>query len=178
MLSLVTALIAGLTAGFLLSIPVGPINVTILDEAAKRGFANAAMAGLGAMIMDIIYCSIAFAGFSGLFMAKEIRATMELLSFLLLIYLGFKYLLTHSIAVTTPTLEKVEEKLHPHTSFWVCAGSGQPGGAPALGDRFGKLPGPWLDLKRHSEQVGLRAGNLYRGVELVHCSGFCCFPRT
>jgi threonine/homoserine/homoserine lactone efflux protein len=119
LLPLLTAAIAGFMAGFVLSIPVGPINVTILDEASKRGFFNAAMVSLGAMLMDIIYCGVAFAGFSGLFTTRVMRATMELLSFLLLIYLGLKYLLAHTIAKTTPTLERVEETLHPHTAFWI-----------------------------------------------------------
>jgi threonine/homoserine/homoserine lactone efflux protein len=118
-LPLITAGVAGFAAGFMLSIPVGPINVTILDEASKRGFFNAAMVSLGAMLMDIIYCGIAFAGFSGLFTTRVMRATMELLSFLLLIYLGLKYMLAHSISKTSRTMERVEEKLHPHTAFWI-----------------------------------------------------------
>ena len=119
MLAWFTAFVAGFTAGFVLSIPVGPINITVLDEASRRGFLHAAMSSLGAMLMDIIYCAVAFAGFSGLFTTRMMRATMELLSFLLLIYLGFKYMLAHSMPTTNPTMEKVEEKLHPHTSFWI-----------------------------------------------------------
>jgi threonine/homoserine/homoserine lactone efflux protein len=33
-----TAGITGLVAGFLVSIPVGPINLTIVNEGARRGF--------------------------------------------------------------------------------------------------------------------------------------------
>jgi threonine/homoserine/homoserine lactone efflux protein len=119
MLELFTSFVAGFAAGFVLSIPVGPINITILDEASRKGFLHAAMASLGAMIMDIVYCGIAFAGFSGLFTTRTMRAVMELASFLLLIYLGWKYLRAHSIPHSTPTLEKVEERFHPHTSFWI-----------------------------------------------------------
>jgi len=36
-----------------------------------------------------------------------------------LIYLGLKYLLTASLPATTPTVEAVEHKLHPHTAFWI-----------------------------------------------------------
>src|SRR5688500_10136877 len=77
------------------------------------------MIGVGGMAMYVIYCGIAFAGFSGLFASKFMKATMELLSFLFLIYLGIKYLLTASLPATTPTMEAVEHKLHPHTAFWI-----------------------------------------------------------
>jgi len=116
---ILTAGIAGLISGFVVSIPVGPINITIINEGARRGFFWAVMIGFGAMVMDVIYCGIAFAGFSGLFASRFMKATMELLSFVFLIYLGLKYLLTASLPATTPTVEAVEHKLHPHTAFWI-----------------------------------------------------------
>jgi threonine/homoserine/homoserine lactone efflux protein len=118
-LDLLTAGIAGLVGGFLFCIPVGPINITIINEGARRGFFWALMIGLGAMAMDLIYCSIAFAGFSSIFSSDFMKAAMQLLSFLFLIYLGLKYLLTASLPATTPTVEAVEQKLHPHTAFWI-----------------------------------------------------------
>jgi threonine/homoserine/homoserine lactone efflux protein len=116
---LLTAGIAGLISGFVVSIPVGPINITIINEGARRGFFWAFMIGLGAMVMDLIYCGIAFAGFSGLFASEFLKAAMELLSFIFLLYLGIKYLLTPTLPATTPTVEAVEHKLHPHAAFWI-----------------------------------------------------------
>lgn len=115
----ITAGVAGLISGFVVSIPVGPINITIVNEGARRGFFWAVMIGFGAMVMDLIYCGIAFAGFSSLFASRFMKATMELLSFVFLIYLGIKYLVTASLPATTPTVEAVEQKLHPHTAFWI-----------------------------------------------------------
>lgn len=117
--AVLTAGIAGLISGFVVSIPVGPINITIINEGARRGFFWAFMISLGAMVMDLVYCGIAFAGFSGLFASRFMKALMELLSFLFLIYLGIKYLVTASLPATTPTVEAVEHKLHPHTAFWI-----------------------------------------------------------
>src|SRR5467141_1356514 len=60
-------LISGLTgfvSGLLLSIPVGPVNLTIMNEGARRGFYLAMMIGLGATTMEVIYCFIAFTGFA------------------------------------------------------------------------------------------------------------------
>jgi threonine/homoserine/homoserine lactone efflux protein len=115
---IITAGLIGLLSGFLVSIPVGPINITIINEGAQRGFRWAAMIALGAVCMDFIYCAAAFAGFSQLFAASQvIRATLELLSFVVITYLGFKYLLVAHLPATTPSVERVEHKLHPHTAF-------------------------------------------------------------
>jgi len=114
---LVTAF-TGFASGFLVSIPVGPINVSIVNEGARRGFGWAFLIGLGATIMEVIYCAIAFAGFTHLFDSRWIKATMELVSFLLMLFLGVKYLLAHSLPATTRSVETVEHRLHPHTAFW------------------------------------------------------------
>ncbi|PYM12612.1 MAG: hypothetical protein DME18_11000, partial [Verrucomicrobia bacterium] len=83
-----------------------------------RGFGWAFLIGLGATIMEVIYCAIAFAGFTSLFDSRWIKATMELVSFLLMLFLGVKYLLAHSLPATTRSIETVEHRLHPHTAFW------------------------------------------------------------
>ena len=41
------ACLIGFLSGFILSIPVGPINLTILNEGARRGFLWAALIGMG-----------------------------------------------------------------------------------------------------------------------------------
>jgi threonine/homoserine/homoserine lactone efflux protein len=92
-------LVAGLTgfiSGLLLSIPVGPINLTILNEGARRGFKWAILIGLGATTMEVIYCFIAFTGFASFFTRGYVKAAMELFSFVFLLFLGFKFLLTKS----------------------------------------------------------------------------------
>jgi len=114
---LVTAL-TGFVSGFLVSIPVGPINISIVNEGARRGFGWAFLIGLGATAMEVIYCAIAFAGFTQMFDSRWIKATMELVSFLLMLFLGVKYLLAHSLPATTRSIETFEHRLHPHTAFW------------------------------------------------------------
>src|SRR6266576_4021414 len=108
----------GFVFGFLVSIPVGPINISIVNEGARRGFRWAFLIGLGATIMEVIYCAIAFAGFTHLFDSRVVKATMELASFLLMLYLGVKYLIAHSLPATTRSVESIEHRLHPHTAFW------------------------------------------------------------
>jgi threonine/homoserine/homoserine lactone efflux protein len=109
----------GAVAGFLVSIPVGPINVTIVNEGAQRGFWWGFWIGLGAVAMEVTYCAIAFAGFTSLFTNDVVRAVMELASFLVMLLLGFKYLLAKSLPATMKTVEMMEQRFHPHTGFMI-----------------------------------------------------------
>jgi threonine/homoserine/homoserine lactone efflux protein len=121
-------LIAGLTgfiSGLVLSIPVGPINLTILNEGARRGFKWAVLIGLGATTMEVIYCFIAFTGFASFFTAGYIKAAMELFSFVFLLFLGVKFLLTKSgpshvrFGDTVERLEaRFEKRFQPHSAFF------------------------------------------------------------
>lgn len=116
--------ITGLISGFLLCIPVGPINLTIINEGARRGFRWAALIGLGASAMEVIYCTIAFTGFSSFFGNKYIKAAMEVFSFVFMLYLGIKFLMAKTVAApihisrAADKLEdRIEEKFHPHSAF-------------------------------------------------------------
>ena len=78
--SLVAAL-TGFLFGFILSVPVGPVNLTILNEGARRGLLWATLIGFGAVVMELIYCALAFTGFASLLDGKVVKAVMELTSF-------------------------------------------------------------------------------------------------
>lgn len=117
--AIAVAFTIGLVSGFVISIPVGPINLAIINEGAKRGFKWGVLIAFGAITMDIIYCGIAFAGFAGMFTTHLLQATMQLLSFLALIYLGIKYLQATHLPATTKSVEMVEHRLHPHTAFTI-----------------------------------------------------------
>jgi len=121
-------LVAGLTgffSGFVLAIPVGPINLTIMNEGARRGFFWAFMIGLGATTMEGIYCFIAFTGFSSFFSRGYIKAAMELFSFVFMLFLGVKFLMAKSVeqapvsfGAAADRIElRLEEKLRPHSAF-------------------------------------------------------------
>jgi len=127
MFELPPIVIAGLTgfiSGLLLSIPVGPVNLTIMNEGARRGFVWGLLIGIGASVMEVVYCSIAFTGFSSLFESRFIKASMEVFSFVFLLFLGGKFLLAKTVAAPMHLSnaadrieERIEEKLHPHSAF-------------------------------------------------------------
>jgi threonine/homoserine/homoserine lactone efflux protein len=123
--SILLAGLAGFFSALVFSaIPVGPINLTILNEGSQRGFAWALLIGLGAASMEMIYCSVAFAGFSSFFDNRMVKATMEVFSFVFLLFLGGKFLMAQTVNVPTrldaasAKLEaRLDEKLHPHSAF-------------------------------------------------------------
>jgi len=116
---IVTATLTGFLSGLLLSIPLGPINLTIINEGARRGFAWAMLIGLGATAMEIVYCTIAFTGFSSFFGGRLVKAAMEVFSFVFMLFLGVKFLIARSIPATNKIEERIEEKLHPHSAFMI-----------------------------------------------------------
>lgn len=124
--SLAIALLTGFISGVLLCIPVGPVNLTIMNEGARRGFKWAALIGAGATLMELIYCGIAFTGFAAIFEGRWIKSVMEVFSFAFMMFLGFKF--TFAKTVSAPLRlgdaaekieERIEEKLHPHSAFMI-----------------------------------------------------------
>src|ERR1043165_5221054 len=122
---IVLAALTGFFSGFILSIPVGPINLTIMNEGARRGFYWAFMIGMGATAMEVIYCFIAFTGFASFFTRPYIKETMELLTFVFMLYLGLKFLLAKSVEQPAVQLgerahqleARIEERFNPHSAF-------------------------------------------------------------
>lgn len=115
----------GFVSGLLLSIPVGPVNLTIMNEGVRRGFKWAALIGLGATVMEVLYCLVAFTGFASLFSHPMLKAGMELFSFVFMLFLGLKFLLAKSVraplhlGAAADELEvKIERRLHPRSAFW------------------------------------------------------------
>lgn len=113
------AALTGFIWGLLLCIPVGPINLTIVNEGARRGFGWAAMIGAGAVVMESIYCALAFTGFASFFQKGLVKATMELVSFVFLLWLGLRFLMAKSVESSNKVEERIEERLKPHTAFMI-----------------------------------------------------------
>lgn len=120
------AALTGFISGMILAVPVGPVNLTIMNEGARRGLKWALLISLGAAMMETIYCAVAFTGFSSIFGNRIVKASMELFSFVFLIFLGLKFLLTTKFGATTHLTnatdrieERIEEKLHPHSAFMI-----------------------------------------------------------
>jgi L-lysine exporter family protein LysE/ArgO len=128
MLDLHSILLAGFTgfiSGLILSIPVGPVNLTIMNEGARRGFRWAFFIGLGATVMEVIYCFIAFTSLASFFTRGYIKAAMELFSFVFMLFLGIKFLLAKTVhaihlgAASDVIEQGLEKRMHPRSAFMV-----------------------------------------------------------
>jgi threonine/homoserine/homoserine lactone efflux protein len=116
--------LAGFVTALIFSSIPGPINLTILNEGARRGFRWALLIGVGASAMDCIYCIIAFTGFSSFFGIRVVKAAMEVFSFTFLLFLGARFLMAQTVNAPTKldvASEKIgarlDEKLHPRSAF-------------------------------------------------------------
>ena len=84
----------------------------------SNGRKQAFIIAIGALLMEMIYCIIAFSGFATLFSDKIILATVELISFLAVTFFGIKYLMIDAVTVQGKRAKVVENRLSPHTAFW------------------------------------------------------------
>lgn len=118
---IVLAVLTGFISGLLISIPVGPVNLTIMNEGARNGFKWAALIGLGATAMEIIYCALAFTSFASFFSRGPIEAAMQVFSFAFMLFLGVKFLLVQSVpamdAMEQRFEQRIEKKFDPHSAF-------------------------------------------------------------
>jgi threonine/homoserine/homoserine lactone efflux protein len=55
--------VLGVVAGLLAAVPVGPVNVFVISQALKRDFLHGLMAGLTAVVLDMVFAFVALAGF-------------------------------------------------------------------------------------------------------------------
>lgn len=111
------AFLTGFISGLFLSVPVGPVNLSIVNEGARRGFRWAVLIALGAVVMEVIYCALAFTGFASFFSRGYIKAAMELFSFVFMLYLGLKFVMARQIEASKRLEKRIEKKLHPHSAF-------------------------------------------------------------
>ncbi len=88
------ALLIGLLIGIIISIPIGPINVTVISKGFKQGFGSAFAVGLGASIMDFFYCAATMVGLSAIVHKIEVNVIFQVIGFLLLLYLGIRDITT------------------------------------------------------------------------------------
>ena len=102
----------------------GPINLTILNEGAKRGFKWGFFIGLGATTMDVVYCTISFTGISQFIDHGFAQTMMRVMGFVFLLFLGFKFLFSNLLSSASPLdlaigklEERIEQKVHPHSAF-------------------------------------------------------------
>lgn len=115
----VVAILTGFISGFILSVPVGPVNLAIVNEGARRGLWWAWMIACGAVVMELIYCGLAFTGAASFFDGKIVKAALELGSFVFILYLGIRFLTVSKIPEVGPMEGRLKARFHPRSAFGI-----------------------------------------------------------
>lgn len=111
------ALFVGLIIGIVISIPIGPINVTVISRGLKHGFSSAFAVGLGASAMDFLYCTATMLGLSAVIHRLEVSVVFQVIGFILLTYLGIKDITTK--VETSGYDNYVQQNGKFHSAFFV-----------------------------------------------------------
>ena len=89
---MIAAFFVGFLTGFSLSIPIGPINLTVINEAFRKGFPRAFLIGLGGVTADTFYCVMAFFGFSPLLAkAQYLWPVLQFFGGVVVLTIGVRY---------------------------------------------------------------------------------------
>ena len=114
-----TALLVGLFIGFLMCIPVGPINIWVINTLLKHNFRSAFSIALGGAVMDFIYFMIILSGLSLFQFSLETVLVLKVLGVLFLLIIGLKeiFLPKSDVEVDESKLKKI-----PHASSFFLIG--------------------------------------------------------
>jgi len=117
---LLQALLAGVVVGFVVCIPIGPVNLTVIRYALRKGFLPAFLVGLGAASADTIYATALLAGHTTILEMPFWRGVMRVLALMVIVGIGIRSLLFKEETVEArdeALAEKVDERWHHPRAF-------------------------------------------------------------
>lgn len=88
------AFFIGAMIGFLMCIPIGPLNVIVINTHIKRGFKRAMCIALGGSFMDFVYFFLILSGLSFLHFSDTSLSFFKTAGILLIFGLGLKEILS------------------------------------------------------------------------------------
>jgi L-lysine exporter family protein LysE/ArgO len=90
----ILAIIIGFVTGWLVSMPIGPVNASAISRTLRYNYKYGIATGLGAALMDLVYCGGAAQIHQFLRESPIINLVFQLVGFGALVYLGIKTLRT------------------------------------------------------------------------------------
>jgi threonine/homoserine/homoserine lactone efflux protein len=114
------AALAGAVCGFVVSVPVGPVNLTVIHTALRRGFLAAFLAGAGAVSAELIYAGLMLAGHSTVLVHEPVALALRGLAVVVIAAVGVRSLLVRSEeleARSAAQLERADARWHHPRSF-------------------------------------------------------------
>ena len=115
------SILAGFIAGFVVAVPVGPVNLTVINQALRRGFGTAFLVGVGAMCAETVYASLMLWGHSSILDAPRIVRVMRIIAVVVIAAMGIRYLLFKSerMGDSADQARKLDERWHHPQSFFL-----------------------------------------------------------
>lgn len=90
---MILAMIVGIITGFLICIPVGPINLWVVNTLIRHDFKSAFAIAIGGSVMDFTYFMIILSGLSLFHFSPQTRLVLKILGVVFLIIFGVKELI-------------------------------------------------------------------------------------
>jgi threonine/homoserine/homoserine lactone efflux protein len=86
----------GFGLGFFSSVPIGALGAYMIHRFIKNGFWDGLIIGVFASIMDAFYCAVSLVGMAFIYNIPILRFVVQVLGFLVLLYLGVRQILSSS----------------------------------------------------------------------------------
>ena len=114
------ALLAGVVCGFVVSVPVGPVNLTVINQALQRGFLRAFLIGLGGVTAETVYASVLLAGRTAILDQSPVRLALHITAVIVIVGIGVRSVLFKEekfAARDEAKAEKTNERWHHPRAF-------------------------------------------------------------
>lgn len=83
-------IIKGIVIGLMVSIPLGPVGIIVIQRTLNRGWLSGLFSGLGAAVADLIYAIFAATGFGLILQLVEKHVySLQIITFCIIIVIGF-----------------------------------------------------------------------------------------
>jgi len=112
-------LIAGIICGFVVSVPVGPVNLTVINQALRNGFSRAFHVGLGAIFAETIYATLLMAGHSSVLDKPHVRDLLRVIAVVVIVGVGIRALFfkPEKLQLSEAAAERMDERWHHPQAF-------------------------------------------------------------
>lgn len=128
-LHLFRSFLAGIVCGLVVSVPVGPVNLTVINQALRRGFRAGLLMGLGAICADSLYASLVLWGHSSILQTPRICGIsrqnivlgVRIAAVVVIAVLGIRYLLFKAdrLDASEAAANKLDDRWHHPQSFFL-----------------------------------------------------------
>ncbi|WP_127716824.1 LysE family translocator [Halobacteriovorax sp. HLS] len=108
------ALVTGIIIGFLMCIPIGPINVWVINTHLKHSAARALSIAVGGSLMDFLYFFFILSGLSFITFGEQLVFWLKVFGIILIFCLGIKEL--------TSKVTQIERKTEKESPNGLAAG--------------------------------------------------------